>query len=423
MTEWRDATVAELCSSVDYGYTAPASDAPGLPRFLRITDIVGSHIDWCSVPGCEVDQARLEKFLLAEGDIVVARTGATVGYGKRIREHPEAVFASYLVRFRPAEGIEPSFLGAVVESAAYKEWVLQHAGGAAQPNANAKTLGAFPLRVPDSAAQRRIGSVLDSIDDMIENNRRRVEVLEEMARAIYREWFVHFRYPGHEGVPLVDSPLGPIPDGWSVRTLRECANVLVDGDWVEIKDQGGSAYRLLQVSNVGLGAFRETGKYRYITEETFQRLNCTEVSIGDILISRMPEPVGRAWLVDHLDEPAVTVVDVALLTPTSTPMGVYLNQVLNSPEQLGRAATVATGTTRKRITRSVLAQSRMLVSNDALLTRFGELCEPGRRMAATLRLTSRTLEGARDLLLPKLVTGQIDVSHLDLDALVEESVA
>ena len=70
-----------------------------LPRFLRITDIVGSHIDWRTVPGCEIDTKRFEKFRLSDGDIVVARTGATVGYAKRIRGHPKAVFASYLVAF------------------------------------------------------------------------------------------------------------------------------------------------------------------------------------------------------------------------------------------------------------------------------------------------------------------------------------
>jgi len=118
MSEWRDATVAELCEQVDYGYTASASEDSELPRLLRITDVVGSHIDWRAVPGCEIEESRLDKFLLRVGDIVVARTGATVGHAKRIRQHPEAVFASYLVRFRPAEGVEPSFLGAVMESAA-----------------------------------------------------------------------------------------------------------------------------------------------------------------------------------------------------------------------------------------------------------------------------------------------------------------
>src|SRR5690606_23223108 len=99
---------------VDYGYTASASDDPDLPRFLRITDIVGSHIDWSSVPGCAIEPSKLTKFQLDRGDVVVARTGATVGHAKLIRDHPVAVFASYLVRFRPARGVLPGFLGAVM---------------------------------------------------------------------------------------------------------------------------------------------------------------------------------------------------------------------------------------------------------------------------------------------------------------------
>ena len=75
-----------------------------------------------------------------------------------------------------------------------------------------------------------IGAILGAIDDLIENNRRRVEVLEEMARAIYREWFVHFRYPGHEDVPLVDSALGPIPDGLGGAHLWRRARIVGRGD-------------------------------------------------------------------------------------------------------------------------------------------------------------------------------------------------
>ncbi len=67
--------------------------------------------------------------------------------------------------------------------------------------------------------QRKIAAVLAAYDELIENNLRRIEILEEMAQAVYREWFVNFRFPGHEDVPLVDSPLGPIPDGWEVATV------------------------------------------------------------------------------------------------------------------------------------------------------------------------------------------------------------
>jgi type I restriction enzyme S subunit len=285
------------------------------------------------------------------------------------------------------------------------------------PHINLATFKGMKLPLPSLPEQERAADVLGSLDDLIENNRRRVEVLEAMERAIYREWFVHFRFPGHEKVPLVDSPLGPIPEGWRPTGVGDCASALVDGDWIETKDQGGTDYRLLQVSNIGVGRFRETGKFRYVTSETFNRLRCTAINAGDILISRMPDPIGRAWLVDNLREPAITAVDVAILTPRSNAIGSYLNQVLNSPEHLAWAETVATGTTRKRITRSVLSQGVVLLPDDNVLERYHAETAAMRSMAAELRGSETALAAMRDLLLPKLVTGQIDVSHLDLDPL------
>src|SRR5699024_12021548 len=97
--------------------------------------------------------------------------------------------------------------------------------GAAQQNLSQQLIKPFKLAVPALATQQRIGAILRSIDELIENNRRRIEVLEKMARAIYREWFVKFRYPGHEDVPMVDSALGLIPDGWEVQPLAAIATV------------------------------------------------------------------------------------------------------------------------------------------------------------------------------------------------------
>lgn len=95
---------------------------------------------------------------------------------------------------------------------------------------------------PDIATQRAIAGILEALDRLIENNRRRIQVLEEMAKAIYREWFVRFRYPGHEADRLVESPLGPIPEGWSTAPLREVASVNcasrkpVDGERIKYLD-------------------------------------------------------------------------------------------------------------------------------------------------------------------------------------------
>ena len=167
------------------------------------------------MPRCDLPPGTFKKFELQKGDIVVARTGATVGYAKQIKEPAEqAVFASYLVRFQVSGEADSTFVGQVVQSSAFKRYVAAHAGGAAQPNANAKLLGSFPVPFPEMALQRRIAAVLSAFDEIIEINERRIELLEDLARSLYREWFVHFRFPGRKAVKMVESELGRIPRGW-----------------------------------------------------------------------------------------------------------------------------------------------------------------------------------------------------------------
>jgi type I restriction enzyme S subunit len=211
-------SLADIAESVRYGYTASASDREIGPKFLRITDIVPPQIDWASVPYCEIDEKNLAKFSLEPGDIVIARTGATVGYAKLIRDNEPSVFASYLVRIRvDPEKSDSGYIGRIVESEVYKRFVLSRVGGAAQPNANAKVLSSFRLPIPEKATQRRIASILSAYDDLIENNRRRIQLLEQAARLLYREWFVSLRFPGHEHVKIIDG----VPEGWEKSTLGD----------------------------------------------------------------------------------------------------------------------------------------------------------------------------------------------------------
>ena len=146
---WREVSLAGVCKSVRYGYTASATNDQVGPKFLRITDIAQEHLDWDSVPYCEASERDENRFSLQVGDIVVARTGATVGYAKQIRYERGGVFASYLVRFRvDRELADPYFIGCLVESHMYKSYVKSQISGAAQPNANAKVLGRFAFKLP-----------------------------------------------------------------------------------------------------------------------------------------------------------------------------------------------------------------------------------------------------------------------------------
>ena len=172
---WERSSLKALCESVSYGFTASADPAPIGPKFLRITDIVPSVIEWPDVPHCQIPDGKREQFLLRTGDCVVARTGATVGYAKRLHKRfPESIFASYLVRLRPQSEELSYLVGLFVESDAYKSFIMANVGGAAQPNANAQVIARPAVLVPDeatlSAFRFVVEPILDQRDNLIAQN-------------------------------------------------------------------------------------------------------------------------------------------------------------------------------------------------------------------------------------------------------------
>src|SRR5205085_1964389 len=112
--------------------------------------------------------------------------------------------------------------------------------GAGQPNVSAKEIGDLEIPFPPLPMQRRIAGILSAYDELMENSQRRIELLEAMARVLYQEWFVHLRFPGHEQLPRVASPLGDIPKGWEVKRVGEVANTFRGRSYrsVDLADEG-----------------------------------------------------------------------------------------------------------------------------------------------------------------------------------------
>ncbi len=190
-----------------------------------------------------------------------------------------------------------------------------------------------------------------------------------------------------------------LPDDWESPPLSALCEFVRDGDWIETKDQGGSDLRLLQISNVGVGRFVETGNFRFITEETCRRLNCTEIEQGDVLVARMPDPTGRAWHVSNLPWRAVTAVDVAIIrTRTGELDPRFLAYVLNSPACLSLVHSLTTGTTRLRIRRADIERLRVPLPRPEeqraiahILGPLDDKIELNRRMSETLEAMARAL--------------------------------
>ena len=399
--KWDRVILREICDSVKYGYTASASSEPVGPKFLRITDIVPDRIDWKSVPHCEISEKKLGKYLLHKNDIVIARTGATTGYAKQIRSSHQAVFASYLVRIRVNPKYDSQYVGFVVESDEYKRFIQLNLGGAAQPNANAQVLTSFPISLPSLPNQRKIAAVLSAYDDLIENNTRRIKILEDMAQTLYQEWFVHFRFPGHENVPMVESSLGPIPQGWEVKQLGEMCDVLMGlSPKSEFYNEVGEGLPFHQ----GVTDFGQ----RFPTDRVYCTVQKRIAEVGDILFS-VRAPVGR---INVANKKIVIGRGLSAIRSKSGYQAFMLQQL---KDKFQEEDTMGSGTIYNAITKMDLLGIQLLEPAKPIVVKFEESADPISMELANLTMKNANLRQTRDLLLPKLISGEIDVSELDID--------
>ena len=209
----------DVTLSTQYGYTADeTSKTEGTYKYLRITDIVPYFVNFNTVPFCTIPPSKVEQYLVNEGDILIARTGATTGYNYVVQKGVKnTVYASYLIRFNVDKTkVLPSYMKYVLKSNYYYGFINNYIGGSAQPGMNARVFGRFNIPNNSLPIQRRIASILSAYDNLIENNNKRIRLLEQMAENLYKEWFVRFRFPGHEKAEFENG----LPKSWKVEKVK-----------------------------------------------------------------------------------------------------------------------------------------------------------------------------------------------------------
>ena len=294
---------------------------------------------------------------------------------------------AHIVKAKPSLASD-RFVQSALESTNIAAWVT----GAAQPKLSQANLRQIEICLPSFATQERISCVLDSLDDLIENDRRRVEVLREMTLAIYREWFVHFRYPGHESVPLVDSAQGQIPDTWMATTL---------GSVIELKY--GKALKAGDRAGGGVAVVGSSGVVGWHDHSL--------VAGPAIVVGRK----GNVGSVTWLDGPSWPI-DTTYFVMSRLPLR-FVAEQLRGIEFINTHAAVP------GLSRESAYGKPFLVPADEVLASYEEIASTLGLQASALTSHSERLVELRNVLLPRLVTGQIDVSTLDLGALIEGSAA
>ena len=246
--------------------------------------------------------------------------------------------------------------------------------------------------------QQKIAAILSTYDDLIENNTRRIKILEDMAQTLYREWFVHYRFPGHENVPMVQSELGPIPPGWEVKKFGE---VSLNFDRMRKPLSG-------QVRSTMQGEYPYYGAAKVLDHINDYLFDGRYLLIGEdgSVVTEDGKPVlqlvtGKFWVNNHTHV-------VQGKAPISTN---FLYLFMSNVAILG----YVTGAAQPKINQQNLNRIPVILPPQKLLEKFDQMIESNFENITALKLKNATLRHTRDLLLPKLISGEKDVSKLNIN--------
>ncbi|MCI7572122.1 MAG: restriction endonuclease subunit S [Bacteroidales bacterium] len=400
MSEWKKVKLGEVCDT-QYGFTASTVQQDTGTQFLRITDIVPQLIDWNTVPYCQIQEKDREKYLLHKGDIVVARTGATVGYAKYIKEDVPAVFASYLVRLLVNSiDVDRHYVGLCVESNLFKEYIQSISNGSAQPNANAQMISSFEINLPPLSTQHRIATILSRYDSLIENYQKQIKLLEEAARRLYKEWFIDLRFPGHENTKIVDG----LPEGWEKKKVKEVCDTTSGGTPSRSKTEFYTG-DILWVKTKELNDDFIFDTEEKITEDAIRNSSAKMVPSGSILMAMYGATIGKLGIATK--ELSCNQACCVFLLPEDSTLRLYLyNWLLNSRTLL---ISMGKGAAQPNLSQDMIKNLEVVVPSSCLLAKFDSKVKPLYRIMSYHSSQLRLLTEARDRLLPKLMSGEITV--------------
>lgn len=275
--------------------------------------------------------------------------------------------------------------------------------GTTQDNLSVDKLLTFDFLIPPLPVQNRIAGILSAYDDLIENSQRRIKILEAMARGLYREWFVHFRFPGHENHPRVASALGEIPQGWEVKKLGDISSYINRGITPTYDQEGDSVVinqKCVRDQRLSLEPARKQSKA--VPNEKW-------VCFGDVLInSTGVGTLGRvAQVYEHLENYTVDTHVTIARAERGVDVDFYGCCLLSLKVTFERLGVGATGQTE--LGRTAISDIDLAIPPIRLQRQFGIAVRGMRLAAETYAKKIQNLRRTRDLLLPRLLSGQIDV--------------
>lgn len=341
----------------------------------------------------EKDEA-LRKGKLKRGDIVYTTRG-TVGnagyYNSSVPYENVRINSGMVILRSNGEIVDARFLYQILKSEYYRPYFKQYCTGSAQPQLPIKNFSQIYLNVPDIKTQHRIADILSVYDDLIENNQKQIKLLEEAAQRLYKEWFVDLRFPGQKNTKIVDG----VPEGWDEKTLSQVANVIMGQS---------PKSEFYNSEKKGLPFHQGVGSYgvRFVMDDIYST-SYTRIAEPDSILFSVRAPVGRLNITKNK---VVIGRGLAAINQTDGCQS-YLYYLLKN--RFFKDNIVGNGSIFASVSKDELLNQKFLIPERNLMTQFEKIVSHMDKQIENLDSKNKKLIEARDRLLPKLMSGEVEV--------------
>lgn len=405
MSEIQTAPIKNFALGIYDGPHATPKESDEGPIFLGIKNVTPEgRLDLTEIRHVsEPEFPKWTKRVTPQKDDVVFSYEATLHRYALIPEDFHGCLGRRMALVRPDKSkIIPSFLHYYFMSSAWKATIEANIiSGATVDRIPIKKFPEFEVSIPSLSKQKSISDILSAYDDLIENNRRRIKLLEQAAQLLYKEWFVHLRFPGHEHTKIIDS----VPEGWERKNISEVCETIGGGTpSTKISEYWGGDITWVVPSDITKNnSLVLLESERQITEKGLRESSAKLVPAESILMTSRAS-VGFFALMDH---EVCTNQGFINIVPHDNRSRMYV--LFNLISRVNEIRSNAKGTTYPEISMGRFREMDIMVPNETLMYQFEEIAYTTIRQVRCLMRTNMNLAKARDLLLPKLMNGEVAV--------------
>lgn len=395
------------------------SEKPTKHKYIRARDIKNGKIDGSDLGYIsEETQKKIERYIVNTNDIIITIAG-TIGEVALVSKKFDGVnLTENAVRLTEfSKDVCPEFLAYILKSPERKEYMEQVAGGSAQPKLGIYKIEAIKVDLPDIQIQHKIADILSAYDDLIENNQKQIKLLEEVAQRLYKEWFVDLHFPGHENTKIVDG----VPEGWSRNPIQDFISYEIGGGWGEELQNEKSmipAYVIRGTDIKGLiNGQLQSVPYRYHTAGSLETRKLLD---GDIVfeVSGGSKTEGVARTVRIIDlmlktwENSVICASFCKRIKPIPNFSQYLYDSFRWMRLNGKTQEYDKKSASSIVNyrwKDFLAQEKILKPDEETISQYNNIAG---KIYTKIIVCSCQIEQAkmkRDLLLPKLMSGELEV--------------